>query len=72
MNHFLNVLAGFGSVINPFGTAPTYIRPKVGDRLIDAERVASDFKAVGKRLENKTIKAFSEKHESINHGTSTR
>ena len=72
MNHFLNVLAGFGSAINPFGTAPEYKLPKIGDRSVDAERIASDFKVVGKRLEKKTTTALSENYESINHDTGTR
>lgn len=72
MNHILNVIAGFGSAINAFGTAPKYCRPAVGDRSKDMQKIAADFKVVGRRMDKKIKTVSVENYGSINHRSGSR
>lgn len=72
MNHLLNFLAGIGSAMNPFGTAPGYKLPSPRDRLTDNRHLRSDVRSVGRDLTKKTSAALSEQYGKINNRTTAQ
>lgn len=67
MADLLNFLAGIGSAMTAFGTAPSYKIPSRKDRLNDTNRLRSDFRNVGRDLKKKTQAALAEeRHGEVN------
>ncbi|WP_143694857.1 hypothetical protein [Variovorax sp. JS1663] len=68
MEHLKNFLMGVGDVLSAFGTAPQYRYPKPGDRRLDAERIAGDWRLVGKDMEKTIEREKRERSGAINYG----
>lgn len=62
MDHLRNILDGIAAAMNPFGTAPLYRYPKLGERQMDLRKVGGDFAPVISRLHNNSIKAIEQVH----------
>jgi hypothetical protein len=71
MKHLLNVLAGVGSALNAFGTAPQYDVPRRGDQARDFALIGRDMSRVASRVEKKASQALTE-NGSAHDRTSTR
>lgn len=68
MKHLLNMLAGMGSALNAFGTAPGYQLPRIGDQSRDFAMIGADLRCVTAGVEKKSRQALTGEHGRAHNG----